>query len=140
MDSSPTTASARPGSSVSRLGVQPSPTILWSRRRSTSSPLILPPISMSTGFSPYRDKRRQHEDDGDEEAVGAAIKLERSADVGGIGLAPPVAHPGAVGGRAGISARTGEGKSERAGHGRLGITGIGRSVFGAVPPRRLPRP
>src|SRR3990172_5453229 len=140
MDSSPTTASVPLGSSVSRLGVQPSPTILWSRRRSTSSPLILPPISMSTGFSPYRDSRRQHEDDGDEEAVGAAIKLERRADVGGIGLAPPIAHPGAVGGRAVVSARTGESKTERAGHGRLAIAVIIRSAFLSLPPHRLPRP
>ena len=88
-----------------------------------------------TGAMNSGGQDREHRD---QDRVGAAIKRQRAADVGGIGVAAAAAHRGVVDAHAAIDARSGERQAERAGHRRFRIAGIGRAVARRVAPDRAP--
>ena len=69
--------------------------------------------------------REQH----DQKRIGATIERERAANIGGVRVAPAVAHAGVLHARSGIAARAGERKSERAGHRGFRVAGVGRTMM-----------
>src|SRR5262249_30067420 len=112
-----------------------------SRRRSTSSPCISSSTSTATACWRWLEEaeRRQYRHDGELRTAGGAIEREGDADVIGLGLGPPAAHPGLVDDLAVVTARTHQPPAERAGHRRLGPAGVGRGVLARVAPRRHQR-
>src|SRR5580704_873176 len=94
---SPTTGNARHGWRASPRDRPMLPMTLRSSARSMRSRRTLPRISILIACLNSRDEHRRRDgEDCDQDCVGAAIKRERAADVGGIGVPTAAAHRGIV--------------------------------------------
>ena len=134
MGSSPTTASAPPGSpslgAASEIAYEATV-----ERRSIGSPTISTAhLDVEAPAHRSRDKcdatRRRAQ--GPSDNAGEAVEArQRTPDVGGGRLAPARAHKGVVDQRRPIDPRSRELQAERAGHRRFRPAGVGRAVFRA---------
>src|SRR3989442_1175178 len=133
MDCLPTTGSGPLGLRGSAPADPSWPMMSSSKTRSTASRRTLRPTSISTGCLAYRGNRQRQEcNKPDQHRVGALVKREGGTNVRGGSIAATISHHGVLALAPAIAARARERETERAGHRRLGIAGVRRTVTWCV--------